>query len=157
MNTGLEVPQRRRRRVVLRYVFRGIYSALFVVINYFLFFILPNTVLEYAGQLAPDLGETVMAYFVAIEVLTVTRIMLKDHVIGTISAASLGLVQAVYIYTITNGGTLTTTLSGLSVTIEFKTIVYLMMAIPLLGIVKQVLERIHKSSTQPVTMIEVVG
>lgn len=157
MNGVLEVPQRRRRSVVLGYIFRGLQAAIFVVINYFIFDLLPNSVLAPAGQLTPGLEGTITAFFLVIEGLTVTRIMLKDHLIGAISAASLGLVEAVYIYTITFGGTLTTTINGLSLTIGFKPIVYLLMTIPLLGIVKQVLEVIQKSSSQPVAMIEITG
>jgi hypothetical protein len=85
----------------------------------------------------------------------VMRIMLRDHLLGAASAAGLGLVQAVYIYTITQGGVLTMSFSGFSVTIEFKTLVYLMIAAPLLGIVKQVYDTVNKSSAKPITMIEV--
>jgi len=78
-------------------------------------------------------------------------------VVGAISAAGLGLVEAVYIYAITQGGTLTISFSGYSITAEFKLLVYLMMTSPLLGTVKQVYDMINKSSAQPITMIEAVG
>ena len=83
--------------------------------------------------------------------------MLKDHVLGAISAAVLGLVEATYIYIVTQGGNLAISFSGLSITVEFKLLVYPMMAQPLLGTVKQVYDMINKSSAQPITMIEAVG
>lgn len=98
-----------------------------------------------------------MIFFVVIEVLTVIRIMLKEHVLGAVSAVGLSLVAAFYIYTITQGGNLALSFSGFSVTIDFKPVVYLMITVPFLNIVKQVYEMVNKSSAKPVTMIEAVA
>jgi hypothetical protein len=151
----LEAPQ--QRRGVLVYVFRGIYAVIFIIINYAIFFLIPNLIFGVIGLLTPNLESIITGFFVAIEVLTVMQIMLKDHVLGFISAAGLGLVEAFYIYTVSRGGILLISFSGFFITAEFKPLVYLMMTIPLLGIVEQVYYMIHKSSDQPITIIEVAG
>jgi len=155
VNVRLEIPQRRRYQVVLGYALRGVYATALVIINYLIFFLVPSLVFSYFSSLTSSLEANVTAYFFIIEVLTVMRIMLKDHLLGAVSGVGLSLVQAVYTYTITRGGVLALTFNGFPVTIEFKTLVYLMMAIPLLGMVKQVYEMVHISSAKPITMIEV--
>jgi hypothetical protein len=154
---SLEAPQRGRYRVVLGYVFRGIYAAIWIIINYAIFFLVPSLIYGFIGQLTPDLETIIIGFFVVIEVLTVMRIMLENHMLGTISAAGLGLVQAVYIYTVSHGGTFFISLNGFSITAEFKLLVYLMMTIPLLGTVKQVYYMVNKSSAQPIKMMEAAG
>lgn len=134
---------------------RGVYATVLVIINCLVFFLVPRLVFSSGSSLTPNLETNITAYFLAIEVLTVMRIMLKDHVLGAASAAGLSLVEAVYVYTITQGGVLALSFSGFSVTIEFKTLVYLMVAIPLLDIVKQVCDIVHKTSAKPITMIEI--
>lgn len=157
MNVSLEIPQSRRYRVVLNYALRGVYATVLVIINYLIFFLVPSFVFSYFSSLTASVKANITAYFVMIEVLTVMRIMLKDHLLGAVSGVGLNLVQAVYIYTITLGGALALSFNGFSITIEFKTLVYLMMAIPLLGMVKQVYEMVYRSSAKPITMIEVAG
>lgn len=153
----MEVPQRRRYRVVLGYVLHGIYAAIYVIFNFVIFFLVPSYILGFIGQFTPDLQTIITGFFIAVEVLTVMKIMLKDHMLGAISTAGLGVVEAVYIYTITQGGTLPMSFSGLAITVEFKLLVYLMMTLPLLGTVKQIYDMINKSSAQPITMIEATG
>ena len=153
----MEVPQRRRSQVILSYALRGIYTTIAVILNYFIFFVVPRTLFSYTGQLTPDIEATTIGFFIVIEVLTVIRIMLKDHLLGVASSVGLSIVHAVYIYSATQGGALTLSLSDFFVTIDFKPILYMMLTIPLLGIVRQMFELLSKSSAKSVNTIEVVN
>lgn len=153
----MEVPQRRGYEVVLGYLARSVQAAVFVIINYAFFFLVPSTIFNLTGRLTPDVEATITGYSSAIIVLTVMRIILKDHILGTASAIALGLVELSYIYTVTQGGVLAINFSGFFVTLDFKPLVYLMMTLPLLGIVKQVFSMMHRSAAQPVTLVEVVA
>ncbi len=153
----MEEPSQSGFRKVLKYVSRGVQAAAFLAVNFAFFFLAPTLIFGFTGQLTPNVETTVSSYFVAIAALTVTRIMLKDHVLGTASAVSLGLLEAIFIYNVTQGGVMTVNVSGFSATLEFKPILYLMMTTPLLGVVKQIYSAAHKSATQPVSMMETVG
>ncbi|MBI2185339.1 MAG: hypothetical protein HYU39_10345 [Thaumarchaeota archaeon] len=154
-SVGLEVP-RRNRSAVLKYVPRGIHAAILVLINYAFFFLAPSILYNLTGQLTPNVETTITAYFSVIVTLTVIRIMLKGHVLAAASAVCLGFVEAVYIYSITNGGVLSVSVMDLFVTMEFQPILYLMMTPPLIGSIRQIWDAVNKSASQPVSMIEVV-
>ena len=139
------------------YVLRGVYVAVSIILNYILFFLVPIRAFNFLGQLTPNLEANITPYFLAIEVLTAIRVMLKDHILGAMASVSSGLVKALYIYTITQGGIITMSLSGYLVTVDFKPIVYLMIIPLLLDIVKQIYDLANKSSAKPITMIDVAA
>ena len=139
------------------YVLRGVYVAVSIILNYILFFLVPIRAFNFLGQLTPNLEANITPYFLAIEVLTAIRVMLKDHILGAMASVSSGLVKALYIYIITQGGIITMSLSGYLVTVDFKPIVYLMIIPLLLDIVKQIYDLANKSSAKPITMIEVAA
>lgn len=153
----MEVPKRRRYRVVLSYLARGLYTVILVIINFLIFFIAPTLTLGFAGLLTPELKAVIAGFLGTIEVLTVMRIVLKEHVLGAVSAAALGIVEAFYGYTITRGGSIVVSFNGFSIILEFKLLVYLMMIGPILGTVEQVYEMVSRSSAKQITMIEVTG
>ncbi|MBI4257427.1 MAG: hypothetical protein HY619_00585 [Thaumarchaeota archaeon] len=148
---------RRGRKLSVEYMSRGIRATVLIIINYTLFFLVPTMLYNLTGQLTPSVETTITSYFAAIAALTVIRIMLKGHALSVASGIALGFVQALFIYIVTDGGVLTLEVSGLSVTLEFQPLLYLMMTPPLLGTVRQFWDYVSKSASQPVNMIEVVG
>ncbi len=139
------------------YAARAIQAAIFVAINYAIFFAAPVLLFSTTGLITSELEATILGYFIVIVSLTILHILLKDHIIGLASSVGLGIVQALYIYVITKGGELTISYSGLMLTLNFEPIVYLMMAIPLVNMAKQISEYVGRSSAQPIEMVEVEG
>lgn len=151
----MEAPKKRNRFLV--YAGRAVKAAIFVLINYALFFIAPSLFFSTFGLLTAEVEVAISSYFLIIGCLTVLHILLKDHIIGFASSVSLSIVQAIYIYVITNGGVLSLTYNGLTLTLEFKPLLYLMMAIPLVNMVKQICEYAARSAMHPTSTIEVEG
>ena len=139
------------------YAGRAIQAAIFVAINYAVFFVAPSLFFSTTGLLTSEIEATISSYFMIIASLTVLHILLKVHVIGLASSIGLGLVQALYIYVITEGGVLTISYSDITLTLQFKPLLYLMMAIPLVNMVKQISDYLSRSSAQPIEMVEVEG
>jgi hypothetical protein len=147
----------RKQNRVLTYAGRAAKAAVFLVINYAIFFFAPSSFFSTTGLLTSEIEATISSYFLVIASLTALNILLKDNVIGLASSVCLGLVQALYIYVITDGGVLTISLSGLALTLKFKMLLYLMMAIPAVNMLKQISDYLSRSSTQPIEMVEVEG
>jgi len=148
----LEAPKKQSRALV--YAGRVIQAAVFVAINYAIFFIAPRFFFIYTGLITAEIEAAISTYFLMIASLTILHLLLKDHIIGFASAVGLGIVETLYIYIITNGGVLTLLYSGFTLTLEFKPLLYLMMALPLVNIVRQIVEYVGRSSTQPIEMVE---
>ncbi len=148
----MEAPKKPNR--LLTYAGRAAQAALFVVFNYLIFFLAPSLFFGAVGLLDPSLESTIANYFLVIGCLSVLQILLKGHMVGVASAIGLSIVQALYIYIITEGGALSISYSGLALTLEFKPLLYLMMATPLVNIVKQVYDLAHRAVMQPISMVE---
>jgi len=150
---SLEAPKKKNKALV--YAGRAVQAAIFVAINYAIFFIAPSVFYSNLGLLTPETVTAISSYFLIIGSLTVIHLLLKDHIIGFASSVALGIVQALYIYVITNGGVLSISYGGLSLTLEFKPLLYLMMATPLVNMVKQIMDYLSSSAAQPVQMVDV--
>jgi len=155
----LEAPKKRGKALV--YFGRAIQAAVFVAINYAIFFATPILLFSTSGLLTLELETAISNYFLVIVSLTVLHILSKEHIIGIASSVGLAIVQALYIYVITEGGELTfpyssPTYGDLMLTLKFEPIIYLMMAIPLINMVKQISDYVGRSSAQPIEMVEVV-
>ncbi|MEM3387385.1 MAG: hypothetical protein QXN08_06945 [Nitrososphaerales archaeon] len=151
----MEAPKRQNRLLV--YAVRAAQAAVFVLVNYAIFFIAPSLFFSTVGLLTAEVEAAISSYFLIIGCLTVIHILVKDHIIGFASSVSLSIVQAIYIFVITNGGVLSITYSGLTLTLEFKPLLYLMIAMPLVNMVKQIYDYAARSAMQPTSMIEVEG
>ena len=150
----LEAPKKRNR--ALMYAGRAIQAAIFLAINYAIFFVAPSLFFSMTGLLTSEIAATISNYFMIIASLTILHLLLKDHVIGLASSVGLGVVQALYIYVITEGGVLTISYSGFTLTLKFEPLLYLMMALPLVNMVKQISDHLSRSAAQPIEMVEVV-
>ena len=137
------------------YAARAIQAAIFVAINYAIFFAAPVLLFSTTGLITSELEATILGYFLVIVSLTILHILLKDHIIGLASSVGLGIIQTLYIYLITGGGELTISYSGFTLTIKFKPLLYLMMTIPLVNMVKQISDYVSRSSAQPIEMVEI--
>jgi hypothetical protein len=151
----LEVPKKQNRALV--FAGRAFQAAIFVAINYVIFFIAPSLFFSSTGLLTAEIEAAISSYFLIIASLTVLHLLLKDHIIGLASSVGLGIVESIYIYVITDGGVLTISYGGFALTLEFKPLLYLMMAIPLVNTVKQIIDYVGRSAAQPVGMVEVEG
>jgi len=151
----MEAPKKQNRALV--YAGRAIQAAIFVAINYVIFFITPRLFFIHTGLLTAEIDAAISSYFLIIASLTILHLLLKDHIIGLASAVGLAIVEALYLYVITNGGVLTLSYGGYTLTLAFKPLLYLMMALPLVNMVKQIVEYIGRSSAQPIEMVEVEG
>jgi len=151
----LEAPKKQNRALI--YAGRAMQAAILVAINYAIFFVVPRLFFSSTGLLTAEIEIMISSYFLILASLTVLHLLIKDHIVGLASAVGLGMVEALYIYVITNGGVLTLSYSGYTITLEFKQLLYLMMALPLLNMVKQIVDYIGRSSTQHIEMVEVEG
>jgi hypothetical protein len=151
----MEAPKKQNRALV--YAGRAIQAAIFVAINYVIFFITPRFFFIHTGLLTAEIEAAISSYFLMIASLTILHLLLKDHIIGLASAVGLAIVEALYLYVITNGGVLTLSYGGYTLTLTFKPLLYLMMALPLVNMVKQIVEYIGRSSAQHIEMVEVEG
>jgi hypothetical protein len=151
----MEAPKKQNRALV--YAGRAIQAAIFVAINYVIFFITPRLFFIHTGLLTAEIEAAISSYFLIIASLTILHLLLKDHIIGLASAVGLAIVEALYLYVITNGGVLTLSYGGYTLTLTFTPLLYLMMALPLVNMVKQIVEYIGRSSAQPIEMVEVEG
>jgi len=149
----LEAPKRKNKAVM--YAGRAVQAAIFVAINYAIFFIAPSLFYSNLGLLTAETETAISSYFLVIGSLTVIHLLLKDHIIGFASSVALAIVQALYIYVITNGGVLSITYGEIALTLEFKPLLYLMMATPLVNMVKQIFDYLSSSAAQPIQMLEV--
>ena len=149
----MEAPKRKNKALV--YAGRAVQAAIFVAINYAIFFIAPSLFYSNLGLLTAEIETAISSYFLVIGSLTVIHLLLKDHIIGFASSVALAIVQALYIYVITNGGVLSITYGEIALTLEFKPLLYLMMATPLVNMVKQILDYLSSSAAQPIQMLEV--
>ena len=85
----MEVPQRRRYKVVLDYALRGVYVAVSLIINYLLFYLVPTSLFNSVGQLTPNLETNITSYFFAIEVFNSNSDYVEGASIGSYSISEL--------------------------------------------------------------------
>lgn len=95
------------------------------------------------------------AYAIMITILSCTQIVFQDHYIGDAAAIANGFAQIFYIYIFTNGGLITEQLSGISVSIDFRTIIYLMVLPSALSIISSVVSASSRASVATTQLSEV--
>jgi hypothetical protein len=119
------------RQILSRTAFAVMYGILTVLV----FYELPNLLLKNLpagsnlGNLPFENEAFFLSYAILITVLSGLQIVFQGHYIGDAAAVSSGVAQIIYIYTIANGGLLTDYIGsiGLTLSINFQTILYLMM------------------------------
>jgi len=138
---------------------RAAYAAFYGILTILLLYELPNILLKnYSSKLVNlplDNGPLFVSYAILITLLSCVQIIFRDHYIGDAAAISNGIAQIFYIYIFTNGGLITENLSGVTVALDFRTIIYLMMLPSALAIISSIISASSRSSVTSSQMLEV--
>jgi hypothetical protein len=140
---------------------RTAYAVVYGILTIVIFYELPDLLLKnFNGSLANlplDNGSLFISYAILITILSSFQIIFQDHFIGDVAAVSNGVAQIFYIYIFANGGLITEYVSsaGVTLSLDFRTIIYLMMIPSALSIISAVISASSRSSVTPSETIEV--
>ncbi len=138
---------------------RAAYAAFYGILTIFIFYEIPNLLLKnYAAGLANlplDNEPLFISYAILITILSSLQIIFQDHYVGDAAAIANGIAQIVYIYIFTNGGIIVEQISGITVSLDFRTVIYLMMLPSALSIVSSVISTSSRSSVSSSQLLEV--
>jgi hypothetical protein len=138
---------------------RTAYAAFYGLLTIIIFYELPNYFLKgYEKSLAnlPVENESLfISYAILITILSGLQIVFQDHYIGDAAAISNGIAQITYIYIFTNAGLITESISGIVVSLDFRTIIYLIMQPSALSIISAVISASSRSSVTSTEIVEV--
>jgi hypothetical protein len=138
---------------------RAAYAAFYGILTIFIFYEIPDFLLKnYTASLANlplDNEPLFISYAILITILSSLQIIFQDHYFGDAAAIANGIAQIVYIYIFTNGGIIVEQLSGITVSLDFRTIIYLMMLPSALSVISSVISTSSRSSVTPSQLLEV--
>jgi len=138
---------------------RTAYAAFYGLLTIVIFYELPTLLLKnYTTSLSNlplDNGPLFISYAVLITILSSLQIIFQDHYFGDVAAVSNGIAQIFYIFIFTNGGLITEQVSGITVSLDFRTIIYLMMLPSALSIISSVVSASSRSSVASSQLLEV--
>src|ERR1700733_2625643 len=140
---------------------RTAYAVLYGILTIVIFYELPDLLLKnFNGSLANlplDNGTLFVSYAILITILSSLQIIFQDHFIGDVAAVSNGVAQIFYIYIFANGGLITEYVSsaGVTLSLDFRTIIYLMMIPSALSLISAVISARSRSSVTSSENIEV--
>jgi len=140
---------------------RTAYAVVYGILTIVIFYELPDLLLKnFNGSLANlplDNGTLFISYAILITILSSVQIIFQDHFIGDVAAVSNGVAQIFYIYIFANGGLITEYVSsaGVTLSLDFRTIIYLMMIPSALSIISAVISASSRSSVTSSENIEV--
>ena len=124
------------------------------------FYEIPNLLLKNVdGNLSglPIENENLfLSYAILLIVLSGLQIVFQGKFVGDAAAVSNGVAQIFYIYIFTNGGIIREFVSsaGITLALDFKTVLYLMMMPSALSIVSTIVSASSRSSVQRSEMID---
>ncbi len=140
---------------------RTAYAVVYGILTIVIFYELPDLLLKnFNGSLAGlplDNGTLFISYAILITILSSIQIIFQDHFIGDVASVSNGVAQIFYIYIFANGGLITEYVSstGVTLSLDFRTIIYLMMIPSALSIISAVISASSRSSVTSSETIEV--
>jgi hypothetical protein len=140
---------------------RTVYAAAYGLLTIIVFYELPNLLLKNingsVANLPLDNGTLFISYAILITVLSCTQIIFQNHAIGDAAAISNGIVQIFYIYIFADGGLITEHVasSGITLSLDFRTVIYLMLIPSALSIISAVISASSRTSIARSEMIEV--
>jgi hypothetical protein len=138
---------------------RTAYAAFYGLLTIIIFYELPDFFLKSYSASLPNLPfdntSLFISYAVLIAILSSLQMIFKDHHIGDAAAAANGFAQIFYIFIFTNGGLITEQLSGVTVSLDFRSIIYLMMLPSALSIISAVISASSRSSVMSSELVEV--
>ena len=123
-----------------------------------IFYEIPRILLgSYISAGSPFLNEGLfLPYAILITILSGLQIIFKNRYIGDAAAVSNGLAQIFYIYLVTNGGFFSEYVSSVQMTVslDFRTVLYLMMIPSALLIVSTIISASSRVSVQHTEQFE---
>jgi hypothetical protein len=129
---------------------RTAYAAFYGILTIFIFYEVPDLLLKNYASSLPNLpidnSSLFLGYAVLITILSCVQIVFQDHYLGDAAAISNGFAQIFYIYIFTNGGLITEQVSGFTVALDFRTVLYLMMLPSALSIISSVISASSRAS-----------
>ena len=134
------------------FVLRLVQAIIFGAISFAVFYYLPQMLYSNAPSFAQSTGfstEDFLYYAAFITILTGVSTIYRDHTFGDVAAIANGVTQISYIYLITNGGVLSLTMGGNSISLNFSTLLYLLITPSAIGIVATVLRMASRSANRP--------
>lgn len=138
---------------------RTTYAALYGILTIIIFYELPDYFIKSYGaslsNLPLDNSSSFVTYAILITILSSIQIIFQDYYIGDTAAISNGIAQIFYIYIFTNGGLITEQISGAMITLDFSTLIYLMMLPSVLLIISSVISASSRSSVASTQVLEV--
>ncbi len=138
---------------------RTTYAAFYGFLTIIIFYALPDLLLKNFGaslsSLPLDNSSLFISYAILITVLSSVQIVFQDHYVGDAAAISNGIAQIFYIYIFTNGGLIEEQLSEITLSLDFRTVIYLMMLPSALSIISSVIAASSRSSVSSSQLVEV--
>ncbi len=133
------------------------YGLLTIVVFYELPDLLLKNINGSVANLPLDNGTLFISYAILITILSCVQIIFQDHFVGDVAAISNGIAQIFYIYIFANGGLITENLSssGITLSLDFRTVIYLMLIPSSLSIISAVVSASSRSSIARSEMVEV--
>jgi len=140
---------------IFSFAARVVYAVVSGIITVVIFFYLPNTFFRNFSEVSvPFSNGDFFYYAILIAFLGGLQIIFSGHFLGDGAGIFDGAAQIFYIYLVTNGGLLTIATSGFVASVDFRTILYLLMAPSALLIVSSVISACSRVSTQRVSDFE---
>lgn len=138
---------------------RTTFAALYGILTIVIFYEVPDYLLKsYSAALANlPLGNVGLftSYAIIITILSCTQIVFQNHYVGDAAAVANGVAQIFYIYIFTDGGIISEQVQGISLSIDFRTIIYLMMLPSALSIISAIVSASSRASVVSTEMTEV--
>ncbi len=122
------------------------------ILTLIIFLYVPKLLYQNFPQLggATGLGDNYFLYYaVFITVLSGVSTIYRDRFLGDAAGIANGLTQIYYIYIITNGGFLSVAMNGITVSVNFSTLLYFLIAPSAISVVASVVKMFSRYATQP--------
>ncbi len=129
---------------------RVVYAIVSGAILIFLYTFIPQSLYNGLGEIPSLLGGSFFDFALLIAILSGIQIVFKGRWLGDAAAIGNAISQIVYLYLVTNEGILNLNLGGqgLAISIDFRTILYLLMLPSALLIVSTIIGAAARTSTQ---------
>lgn len=138
---------------------RTTYAVLYGFLTIVIFYEVPNYFLKSYTKALPNLpfdnSSLFISYAILITILSSLQMIFQDHHIGDAAAISNGIAQIFYIYIFANGGLITEQVSGMTLSLDFRTIIYLMMLPSALSIISTIISASSRSSIMTTELADV--
>ena len=144
-----------------RFASRTALAVAYAFVTLLVYYEIPNLLLKnFGGQAASGLplenDALFFSYAILITLLSGLQIIFEGHFVGDAASVSNGIAQIVYIYVVASGGLYSDYIAsaGIALTIDFRTILYLMMIPSALSIISTIVSASSRVSIQRSKMLD---